>query len=616
MQDVQLTNPVGSAVPLAGAKRRLPSLSAFSLRVQISLVIFVAVVLSAATMQYWNYKTAFETELNMVRDKHLVIAQNLSAAFSRYVQDVSQIFIEETKDLAADASAPVTIPMLSNFDIKRVLLVSPAGEVSSAAVGVGDYPASIPDAATLDELRRATVEAGSQVYFSGIQTIDDTKLFLISTIRDDGLMAVGYLSTVYIKEMQKQIAFGDRGHSAIFDQFGRVIAHPSAEAEKTSADQSKLSIVQDMLARRTGVAGFFSPVMKADMVAGYTFVPETGWAVMVPQPIMEISSAVNGNLKYSYLIAALTAIVLSMLGWWLAEKISDPIERFRSFALRVADGRFGAPLPVDRMPSAEFASLSKALNSMASQVEDSSRTMQAGRDAAEEASRSKSVFLAMMSHEMRTPLNGVIGLLTVCEDLSGEEKVQSLLRMAQRSAYSLSHLTDEVMTFSSLEHGRLSLQEEPVDLAEMIGDVAQQFAAEAESRGITLVTPTGIPTQTFVSDPRRLRQIMGNLLGNGIKYSEQGTVELKVAITRDTGGSQLEIQVSDEGIGIAPQHVPLIFNDFYQVESSHSRRYDGLGIGLALTRRIVELMRGTVSCTSTLGKGSVFNVVVPISQVT
>lgn len=616
MQDVQLTNPVGSTLPLAGARKRLLSLSAFSLRVQISLVIFVAVVLSAATMQYWNYKTAFETELNMVRDKHLVIAQNLSAAFSRYVQDVSQIFIEETKDLPADASAPVTLPMLSNFDIRRVLLVSPTGDVSSAAVGVGDYPASIPDAATLDDLRRATVEAGPGVYFSGIQTIDDTKVFLLSTIRDDGVMAVGYLSTDYIKEMQKQIAFGDRGHSAIFDQFGRVIAHPSAEAEKTSADQSKLSIVQDMLARRTGVAGFFSPVMKADMIAGYTFVPETGWAVMVPQPIMEISSAVNGNLKYSYLIAALTAIVLSMLGWWLAEKISDPIERFKSFAQRVADGRFGAPLPVDKMPSAEFVSLSKALNSMASQVEDSSRTMQAGRDAAEEASRSKSVFLAMMSHEMRTPLNGVIGLLTVCEDMTSEAKLQSLLRMAQRSAYSLSHLTDEVMTFSSLEHGRLSLQEESVDLAELVGDVTQQFAAEAESRGITLVTPVGITAQTFVSDPRRLRQIMGNLLGNGIKYSEQGTVELKVEIVSDKAGPQLHIRVSDQGIGIAPQHLSLIFNDFYQVESSHSRRYDGLGIGLALTRRIVDLMGGTITCTSTLGEGSAFDVVVPISPVT
>lgn len=616
MQDVQLTNPVGSTLPLAGARKRLLSLSAFSLRVQISLVIFVAVVLSAATMQYWNYKTAFETELNMVRDKHLVIAQNLSAAFSRYVQDVSQIFIEETKDLPADASAPVTLPMLSNFDIRRVLLVSPTGDVSSAAVGVGDYPASIPDAATLDDLRRATVEAGPGVYFSGIQTIDDTKVFLLSTIRDDGVMAVGYLSTDYIKEMQKQIAFGDRGHSAIFDQFGRVIAHPSAEAEKTSADQSKLSIVQDMLARRTGVAGFFSPVMKADMIAGYTFVPETGWAVMVPQPIMEISSAVNGNLKYSYLIAALTAIVLSMLGWWLAEKISDPIERFKSFAQRVADGRFGAPLPVDKMPSAEFVSLSKALNSMASQVEDSSRTMQAGRDAAEEASRSKSVFLAMMSHEMRTPLNGVIGLLTVCEDMTSEAKLQSLLRMAQRSAYSLSHLTDEVMTFSSLEHGRLSLQEESVDLAELVGDVTQQFAAEAKSRGITLVTPVGITAQTFVSDPRRLRQIMGNLLGNGIKYSEQGTVELKVEIVSDKAGPQLHIRVSDQGIGIAPQHLSLIFNDFYQVESSHSRRYDGLGIGLALTRRIVDLMGGTITCTSTLGEGSAFDVVVPISPVT
>ena len=616
MQDVQLTNPVGSSIPLAGARKRLPSLSAFSLRVQISLVIFVAVVLSAATMQYWNYKTAFETELNMVRDKHLVIAQNLSAAFSRYVQDVSQIFIEETKDLPADASAPVTLPMLSNFDIRRALLVSPTGDVSSAAVGVGDYPASIPDAATLDDLRRATIEAGPGVYFSGIQTIDDTKVFLISTIRDDGIMAVGYLSTDYIKEMQKQIAFGDRGHSAIFDQFGRVIAHPSAEAEKASADQSKLSIVQEMLARRTGVAGFFSPVMKADMVAGYTFVPETGWAVMVPQPIMEISSAVNGNLKYSYLIAALTAIVLSMLGWWLAEKISDPIERFKSFAQRVADGRFGAPLPVDKMPSAEFVSLSKALNSMASQVEDSARTMQAGRDAAEEASRSKSVFLAMMSHEMRTPLNGVIGLLTVCEDLTSETKLQSLLRMAQRSAYSLSHLTDEVMTFSSLEHGRLSLQEDTVDLAELIGDVTQQFAAEAESRGITLVTPVGITSQTFVSDPRRLRQIMSNLLGNGIKYSEQGTVELKVEVVSDKAGPQLHIRVSDQGIGIAPQHLSLIFNDFYQVESSHSRRYDGLGIGLALTRRIVELMGGTITCTSTLGEGSAFDVVVPISPVT
>jgi two-component system, sensor histidine kinase and response regulator len=194
--------------------------------------------------------------------------------------------------------------------------------------------------------------------------------------------------------------------------------------------------------------------------------------------------------------------------------------------------------------------------------------------------------------------------------------VQSLLRMAQRSAYSLSHLTDEVMTFSSLEHGRLSLQEEPVDLAQLIGDVTQNFAAEAESRGITLVTPTGIPTQTFLSDPRRLNQILGNLLGNGIKYSEQGTVELKVEISNDTSGSSLRIEVSDEGIGIAPQHLPLIFNDFYQVESSHSRRYDGLGIGLALTRRIVDLMGGTVTCTSTLGKGSVFTVVLPISQVT
>ena len=616
MQDVQLTNPVGSSLPLAGARKRLLSLSSFSLRVQISLVIFLAVVLSAATMQYWNYKTAYETELNMVRDKHLVIAQNLSAAFSRYAQDVSQIFIEETKDLPADASSPATIPMLSNFDIRRVLLVSPSGDVTSAAIGVGDYPASVPDAAALDDLRRATVEAGPGVYFSGIQTLDDTKVFLISTIRPDGLMAVGYLSTDYVREMQKLITFGDRGHSAIFDQFGRVIAHPSAEAEKTSADQSKLSIVQDMLARRTGVAGFYSPVMKADMIAGYTFVPETGWAVMVPQPVMEISASVNGNLKYSYLIAALTAIVLSMLGWWLAEKISDPIERFRSFALRVADGRFGAPLPVDRMPSAEFASLSKALNSMASQVEDSARTMQAGRDAAEEASRSKSVFLAMMSHEMRTPLNGVIGLLTVCEDLASEEKVQSLLRMAQRSANSLSHLTDEVMTFSSLEHGRLSLQEESVDLAELVGDVVQQVSADAESRGITLVTPAGIPTQTFVSDPLRLRQIIGNLLGNGIKYSEQGKVELKVELVDDKAGPKLHIQVSDEGIGIAPQHLSLIFDDFYQVESSHSRRYDGLGIGLALTRRIVELMGGTVTCSSTFGVGSVFNVVVPVSTVT
>lgn len=613
MQDIPVSVPVGSSGSIAGARQRLFKPAALSLRLQISLVVFLAVVLSAGVMQYWNYKTAFETELNMVRDKHLVIAENLSASFSRYVQDVSVVFQAETADLAVDATNPATIPMLSNFDILRVLLVTPAGAVTSAAVGEGDYPASLPDRDVLVELRRATIDAGPGVHFSGIQTIDDMKVFLISSIRDDGVMAVGYLSTDYVKQMQKQIAFGDRGHSAIFDQFGRVIAHPSAEAEKNSADQSKLSVVKEMLAGRTGVTGFFSPVMKADMVAGYTFVPETGWGVMVPQPVMEISSAVNGNLKYSYLIAALTAIVLSMLGWWLAEKISDPIERFKAFAQRVADGRFGVPLPVDRMPSAEFASLSAALNSMASQVEDSARAMQIGRATAEEASRSKSVFLAMMSHEMRTPLNGVIGLLTVCEDMTQEQKLRSLLGMAQRSAHSLSHLTDEVMTFSSLEHGRLSVIEEPVDLKEVIGDVTQNFAADAEAQGVTLVTPLDISTTPFRSDSRRLRQIMSNLLGNGIKYSNSGTVELKVSLSSDKANPALHIEVRDQGIGIAPQHIPLIFDDFYQVESSHSRRYDGLGIGLALTRRIVDLMGGTINCSSTLGKGSIFTVVLPVS---
>ena len=339
------------------------------------------------------------------------------------------------------------------------------------------------------------------------------------------------------------------------------------------------------------------------------------------------SEAFNQREQQILLKAAILALFALLFTYILARRLalslSQPISAMSHAVKAIQDGKYTTPLPV--ADDAELGDLARHINNLAFDLEKASREQKKAmdelirtREEAERANSAKSDFLAMMSHELRTPMNGVLGMLQLMETTQLTDEQAEYSALATESTEHLLRVINDILDFSRFERDAMELENIPFNLAELLATSVQAFAHDAQQRGLALdlqLAP-GMEVLQVKGDPTRIRQILVNLIGNALKFTEFGSVRIETIWT-PSGAEQINFTcaVRDSGIGISAQLLELMFDPFQQADNSISRRYGGTGLGLPIARNLAERMGGTLTAESHEGLGSLFTLQIPLQRV-
>ncbi len=275
--------------------------------------------------------------------------------------------------------------------------------------------------------------------------------------------------------------------------------------------------------------------------------------------------------------------------------------------------------PYPAQSESRMATLTQVSEMMALALlqEQAKAALELSRDAALQAAVTKSEFLANMSHEIRTPMNGVLGMLDLLKDTELSREQWDLLETAANSAEALLDIINDILDFSKLEAGKFELEAMEFNLPALVEEVCALMAGRAHAKGLDLncFVPAHLP-QRWLGDPTRIRQVLTNLMGNAIKFTETGEVSLKITeLKADQDGARIRIEVLDTGIGMTPEVQARLFQPFSQADSSTSRRFGGTGLGLSISRNLVTLMKGMIGLDSAVGQGTKFWLTLPLMPI-
>ncbi|MFZ4854944.1 MAG: ATP-binding protein [Desulfuromonadaceae bacterium] len=318
----------------------------------------------------------------------------------------------------------------------------------------------------------------------------------------------------------------------------------------------------------------------------------------------------DANIKTMYLRTSLLALICLVVGCSVApvfaRKLTNPISTLVNTTELVAQGDLTARVTINT--GDELERLGQSFNTMTGKLQQTQAEILAAKNKAEAASMAKSQFLANMSHEIRTPMNGVLGLLGLLKEAPLSAEQLKMIHMAHGSAEKLLEIINNILDFSKIEAGKLQLHPAYFTPGDLVRDVMDMFWVRVLDKKVNLVyaIDDAVP-EAVVADNLRVRQVLINLIGNALKFTEQGEVSLRLTLAGQAAEhSVLRFEIHDTGSGIPSDKQQVIFDPFSQADNSMSRRHQGTGLGLAISRELVEAMGGQIGIQSEPGKGSLF----------
>jgi signal transduction histidine kinase len=574
--------------------------------------------------------------------EHLGLLQREAAAVAavkieRFIRDV------ETAMKSASKGQDIAQGNLSSnykFELKRLLFLAPAVAEAVALssdglkqVQISRFRGFSPDLVSDLSMSTAFQQAKQgNSYFGPVYFRRESEPHMTIALPIEHFKGnvIGVLQAEvnlkYVWEVVSDIKPGKAGYAYAVSRAGDLIAHPDISLVLQQSNVAQLNQVQEAFQSTPAVAKPKALVARnlqgEKVISSYALIPSLDWAVFIERPVVEAYEPLYASVlrTSSLLLIGLGVALLATL--LVSRRVVRPLETLRHGVERIRKGDLSARL--DLKTGDEIEILADEFNEMAThlreaytglerKVAERTKALTIANEKLEESSQHKSQFLANVNHELRTPVSAIIGYARlILRATEGQiaplqwENLQDLLNNAER----LLNLIDSLLDFARIDAGKIEVHVEPVKIQEIIHGAISTIEPTLNKDAVRLIRDIPSAIATVYTDREKLRQIILNLLGNAVKFTDRG--EIKISACQENGNFKLA--VTDTGIGIDKADINRIFEEFDRGRLSSDGSYRGTGLGLAIVKRLVDVLGGTVFVESEVGKGSTFTVRLPLEQ--
>jgi len=584
----------------------------------IIALVSAALIASGGLSLYFSYRENQEHLVTLQREKALAAATRIE----QYIQDIEhQLGWTALPQVGAGANPAEQ----RRYEYLKLLRQAPAitevawidasgreqlrvSRLAMDVVGAGtDYAG---DARFLEA-------KGGKTWYSPVYFRKETEPYMTIARPAGGAgggVTVAEVNLKFVWEVVSRIQIGKAGLAYVVNSAGTLIAHPDISLVLQKTDMSRLAQVAALASGEGADAPIARDLKAEEVLTAHAGIPTLNWTVFVELPLAEAFAPLYASvLRIGLLLLA--GLVLSMLAsLYLARRMVEPIRAIQAGAARIGAGQLEQRIEVHT--GDELEALSEQFNKMAVDLKESysglERKVEERTRDLEVANQHKSEFLANMSHELRTPLNAIIGFSEVLQEkMFGEmnDKQTEYIDDIHGSGKHLLSLINDILDLSKIEAGRMELDLATFSVPEAIGNALTLVRERAVRHGIELTASIDPAVGEISADERKFKQILLNLLSNAVKFTSEGG---RIVVAARPGGGLIEVSVADTGIGIAPKDQEAVFEEFRQVGQDYTRKAEGTGLGLALTRKFVELHGGKIRLKSEPGKGSTFTFTLPL----